>query len=128
MFQPSGLMPTVRVVVSPVDNTPFRVPFVHAAKFDRIPFSKGSHTRRKINVVGDKNSLTRGESENEPLMSTSKQIVRQDFNYHTRTSHPYVALPVFIRTRKELITRSVLLREGSKKARVPLIEPIKRQP
>jgi hypothetical protein len=112
----------------PVNDTPFRVPFILTAKFNSVTFSKGINTGSKINVVGDKNSLTRGESENEPLVSTSKQIIRQNFSYHTGTSHLYVALPVFIRTLKKLISRSTLVREGFEEARVRFIEAIKRQP
>lgn len=44
----------------PVDNTTLRVPFVLTEKFNPIAFSKGINTMSKINVVGDKNSLTRG--------------------------------------------------------------------
>ena len=128
MFQPSGGMPAVRIMMRPVNNTTLRVPFVLTEKFNPIAFSKGINTRSKINVVGDKNSLTRGQPKNEPLVSTSLQIIRQNVNYHTRTSHLYVALPVFIRPRKKLITRSALLRGGSKKAGVRFIERVKREP
>jgi hypothetical protein len=60
MFQPSDFMPTVRIMMRPVDNTTFRVPFVLTEKFNSIAFSKGIHTMSKINAVGDKNRLTRG--------------------------------------------------------------------
>jgi hypothetical protein len=128
MSYPSAYMSTVRIMMRPVDDTTFRVPFVLAEKFNRIAFSKIVNTPTDIDVVGDKKSLTRRKSENEPLVSTSLQIVRQNLDYHTGTPHLYVALPVFIGTRKKLITRSALLPEGLKKAGIPLIEPIKREP
>ena len=60
MFKPSGFMPTAGIMMRPVDNTAFRVPFVLTEKFNGVAFSKGIDTMGNINVVSDKNSLTRG--------------------------------------------------------------------
>jgi hypothetical protein len=49
MLQPSDFMPTARIVMRPVDNTAFRVPFVLTEKFDGIAFSNSSDTLSNIN-------------------------------------------------------------------------------
>ena len=38
MLQPSDFMSTVRIMMRPVDNTAFRIPFVLTEKFDGIAF------------------------------------------------------------------------------------------
>ncbi len=53
-------MPTAGIMMCPVDDTAFRVPFVLTEKFNGVAFSKGIDTLSNINVVSDKNSLTRG--------------------------------------------------------------------
>jgi hypothetical protein len=64
-------MPTGRIMMRPVDKTAFRVPLIFTEEFDRIAFPDGIDTGSKIDVVGDENSLTRGQLENEPLVSPS---------------------------------------------------------
>jgi hypothetical protein len=58
MLQPSDFMPTVRIMMRPVDNTAFRVPFVLTEKFNSIPaFSEPNRLRNITFTITGKHEV-----------------------------------------------------------------------
>ena len=80
MLDPPAFMPTLGISMSPVDHPAFGIPVVLAMKLDAVPDFQIFNASCQIDIVGNEYRLAGTGAENEPLMSASVMIVRQDFD------------------------------------------------
>ena len=91
MFYPTCDMPTLRVMVRPVDDPALFVPHILAAKTNAVAYLKPVDSRRDVDVVCHQQCLSRRKLNNEPLVSRRVQIVWQNTNHCTLAFNLYVA-------------------------------------
>ena len=61
VLQPAGPVLALRVVVSPMHDATFVVPFVDPVKFDGIADCQRLDARREVDVVRDEDGVSRGQ-------------------------------------------------------------------
>ncbi len=91
IFNPARRVTFAWIAVCPVHHAAFGVPFIYATERYQIAFAKADHSRCQINVVRDEQCLTRGERNDEALMSTSVVIVREQLSNNALPLHLKVA-------------------------------------
>ncbi len=86
MLEPAVKMTIARTAMRPMNDAALRIPFIFAAKFNRIA-QLDRHARRKINVVRDQQCRTIGASDDETLMTNPVLIVLQNADDFPATAH-----------------------------------------
>ena len=81
LFEPTCFVLPLRVVVSPVDLTTFCIPHVLAVEAYSIAYLQSGDPRREIDVVQNKDGLTRSEAHDESLMPAAGEVVREYLCY-----------------------------------------------
>jgi len=84
-------MPTLRVMVCPVDDPSFFIPDILAVKADVVAYLKSVDSRGDVDVVCHQQGLSRRELNDESLVSLPAQIVRQNANHRALAFDLYVA-------------------------------------
>lgn len=84
-------MPTLWVMVRPVDDAAFFIPDILAVKADAVAYVKSVDSRGDVDVVCHQQCLSRRELKDESLMSLSVQIVRENANHRALSFDLYVA-------------------------------------
>ncbi|HKS27933.1 MAG TPA: hypothetical protein VJS44_08945 [Pyrinomonadaceae bacterium] len=95
VFEPSCYMPALRVAVCPVNRTALFIPNILAIEAYPIAFPQSGEPRCDIDVVRDKERLTRCQANNESLMPATIQVVRENARDDTFPFDLYIAYPVF---------------------------------
>ena len=70
-------MTAIRVMMRPMNDAPFGVPFIYPIECHDISFLKVGKSWGKINVVGYKQGLAGFELQNKALMTASLVVIRQ---------------------------------------------------
>ena len=83
VLQPTRDVQAIRVMVCPVDDTALCIPFILTIERHSIATLQCFDTGSEVNVMGDKQGLTRCKSEDKALMAASVIVVRQNSNDHT---------------------------------------------
>jgi hypothetical protein len=78
-----------------VDRTALLVPLVLAVEPYPIASPEPDNPRRDVDVVRNKDCLTRCEANDEPLMPAPGQVVGENARYYTLTFNLNIARPVF---------------------------------
>jgi len=94
VFEPTGFVSPLRVMVREVDQATLFVPDVFAFKAKAIALAQRVNPRRDVNVVSNKDRLTRSEADNESLVLSSAAVVRQYPSDHALAFDLYIAGPV----------------------------------
>jgi len=94
-FEPTCFVLSLRVVVSPVDHPTFRIPHVLAVESYSIACLQFRDPRREVDVVHDKDGLTRSEPHDESLMPAAGEIVREYARHYPFSFNLDIARPVF---------------------------------
>ena len=84
-------MPTLRIMVRPVDDPTFFVPDILAVKADAVACLKAVDSRGDVKVVCNQQCLSRGKLNDESLVSPPVQIVSQNANHRALAFDLYVA-------------------------------------
>src|SRR5690606_17647935 len=95
VLPPASHVPTLRVVVSPVNDTTLLVPFVLAVELHSIPFPQRIDSRREIDVVRDQKRVPRRQLEDEALVAAAFIVVAQRCRHRTDASNLNVASTLF---------------------------------
>jgi hypothetical protein len=85
-----------RVTVGPVDDSPFVVPLILTKKIQLITLLDILNPWGKIDIMSDQHGLTITDAENNPLVTTSLEVISEHFFYQTGALHLDIAQPVFI--------------------------------
>lgn len=93
MYYPATDMPTLRVVVRPMDDPAFFVPDILAIKTDAVAYLQSVDSWGDVYVVSDKQCLSRRKLNDESLVSRTVQIVGQNTSHCALTFDLYVACP-----------------------------------
>lgn len=80
MLNPSPGMALLGIVMGPVDDPAFVVPFILAVKRDCISNTQVLDAWREIDVVGNENRLALRDLNYKPLMPDTFVIILQDLN------------------------------------------------
>ncbi len=84
-------MPTLRVMVRPMDDPAFFVPDILAVKADAVAYLKSVDSRGDVDVVCHQQCLSRRKLNDESLVSRPVQIVWQNANHRALAFDLYVA-------------------------------------
>ena len=93
MYYPTCNMPTLRIMVCPMDNSAFFVPDILAIKADAVAYLQSVNSRGDINIVRDQQRLSRRKLNDESLVSRTVQIVGHNANHLAFAFDLYVACP-----------------------------------
>ena len=96
---PTCDMPTLRVMVRPMDGPAFLVPDILAVEVDVVAYFKSVYSRGDVDVVSDQQRLSRRKLNDESLVSRTVQIVGQNANHLAFAFDLYVAGPTRKRDR-----------------------------
>ena len=83
VFQPSGCVMSLWVVMCPVNRSTQRAPVVFAEEANFVAHLEGVNSRRQINIVRNLDGLARFQPNDKPLMPASIVIIRQELNYRS---------------------------------------------
>ena len=97
VFEPTCHVPPVRVVVRPVDHASLFVPHVLAVEAYAIASLQPVDPLSDVDVVRNKDRLTRCEANNESLMPAASEVICQHTSYYALTLNLYITRPVFER-------------------------------
>jgi len=81
MFQPAAAMAAAGIVMGPVHDATFGIPFVFPGKFYRVASFQVFDSRGQIDVVGNEEGSARRQAQDEPLMATAPGVVRKDVEH-----------------------------------------------
>jgi len=84
-------MPTLRVMVRPMDDPAFFVPDILAVKAAAVAYLKSVDSRGDVDVVCHQQCLSRRKLNDESLVSRPVQIVWQNANHRALAFDLYVA-------------------------------------
>jgi len=73
-----------RIPVSPVNHSALPVPLVFPAEFHPVSNLESFNSRSLVNIVGDKQRLSRRKDNNETLVAASVVVIREQLLDHTR--------------------------------------------
>ena|SRR5258705_3048066 len=91
VLYPTCDMPTLRVMVRPMDDPAFFVPDILAAKADAVAYLKSVDSRGDVDVVCHQQCLSRRKLNDESLVLRPVQIVWQNANHRALAFDLYVA-------------------------------------
>ena len=91
MLQPTAHMSTARVMMRPMDDAAFMVPFVFTIKLHSVTALEIGNARREIDIVRDQERLTIHEFEDEALVAAAFIVIRQHLADDTLTRHLQIA-------------------------------------
>jgi hypothetical protein len=91
VFYPTCDMPTLRVMVRPMDDSAFLVPDILAVKADAVAYLKSVDSRGDVDVVCYQQCLSRRKLNDESLVSRPVQIVWQNSSHGALACDLYVA-------------------------------------
>lgn len=75
MLQPTGDVLAIRIMVCPMDDAAFLIPFILTIKGNSIGNPQCLDAGSDVYVMGDEQGLTRGKSEDEALMAAAVVVV-----------------------------------------------------
>lgn len=118
MFQPACHVPPFRIVVRPVDLTSLFVPDVLAVEAYAIARLQPVDPRCDVDVVQNKDRLTRCQADDESLMPAATKVVRQYACYYAFAFNLDIARPVLERACDLTVVtrRATILTRGLKRA------------
>lgn len=87
----------VRVMVCPVDNATFRIPFIFTIKLHCVTFFHSGYSRSQIDVVSDQQRLASAQPDDKSLMPRSIVVVGQHLRYD--------ALPLYLEAALSVVER-----------------------
>lgn len=79
VLYPTASMSPAWIVMSPMDDTSFRVPLVFPSERNTVAFPKRRNPRRKIDVMRYQNRLTGRQTDDKALMTTALIVIREYF-------------------------------------------------
>lgn len=106
MYNPTCDMPTLWIMVRPMDDAAFFIPDILTIKANAIPDLQSGDARRNFDVVCNQQRLSRCKLNDESLVSRPVDIVWQNANHRT----PAFDLYVTCTTRKRATDAAVVLR------------------
>ena len=74
-------MATRRIMVSPVYDAPFVVPFIFPRESDVVPFAKLTDSWGQVYVMGDQQCLSGTKPNDKPLVSAPLEIIWKNPDY-----------------------------------------------
>ena len=93
--------------MGPVHHTPPLIPLIDSGKLDTVTCIEGIHPRRKIDVMGDQNSMPGSQAYNETLVSTAVKVIREQSHNLAFPPYLYIISPLPVGTRNLVIANSL---------------------
>ncbi len=107
MFDPTCQMPTRRIMVRPVNDASFGIPFIFPVKGYPVTCVQSVHPRRQVNIVSHQKRLPIGKLYDESLVPDSRNIILKDFGDRSLTLDLNVVTMLLERYRNGLIAAIV---------------------
>lgn len=92
--QPATHMTPLRVVVGPMDDPTFFVPFIDAVELHHIALPQATNARGQIDIVGDEEGIPRGKAQDELLVAASFVVIGEDATDRGRPADLDPTLPI----------------------------------